>query len=222
VGWGLDSGGFTELSMFGTWHISLPVYVAAVRRYATEVGLLDFAAPQDWMCEPWIVAKTGLSVVEHQARTVGNYLDLMAAASDLPFMPVLQGWTLEDYWRCVARYQAVGVDLASLPRVGVGSVCRRNQDSETERIVFELAAGGVKLHGFGVKTSGLGIFGQALTSADSLAWSAQARKRPPMPGCTHRACANCSRFALAWRERLLSKFELRQSGERQLKIWEVA
>ncbi len=34
-------------------------------RYRDEIGCLLWAAPQDWMCEPWITAKTGLTVAEH-------------------------------------------------------------------------------------------------------------------------------------------------------------
>lgn len=220
--WALDSGGFTELSMFGEWRTPMSEYIAATQRYADEIGHMDFAAPMDWMCEPWIISKTGKTVAEHQALTVGNYLDLRADAPALPFMPVLQGWTLGDYWSHVAKYEAAGVDLTALPRVGLGSVCRRNQTMETERIVFELAAAGVKLHGFGVKTTGLAIFGQALASCDSLAWSAQARRRTPMLGCAHKSCANCTRYALAWRERLLTRTEASWYSNRQLKVWEVA
>jgi hypothetical protein len=33
-----------------------------------------------------------------------------------------------------------------------------------------------------------------------MAWSFAARYRAPLPGCTHVTCANCARFALAWRE----------------------
>ncbi len=49
------------------------------------------------MCEPQIVARTGLSVREHQERTVANYLTLRSIAPDLPFIPVLQGWRIADY-----------------------------------------------------------------------------------------------------------------------------
>ncbi len=34
-------------------------------RYRDEIGCLLWAAPHDWMCEPWITAKTGLTVAEH-------------------------------------------------------------------------------------------------------------------------------------------------------------
>jgi hypothetical protein len=70
TGWALDSGGFTELSMFGGWRTAAEDYVAAVRRYATEIGNLEWAAPMDWRCEPVMLAKTGLDVPDHQRRTV--------------------------------------------------------------------------------------------------------------------------------------------------------
>jgi hypothetical protein len=38
-----------------------------------------------------------------------------------------------------------------------------------------------------------------------MAWSAHARRQPPLPGCTsHRNCANCPRYALQWRTRVLA------------------
>src|SRR5690242_4741899 len=50
--WALDSGGFTELQMFGEWRTTPAEYIAAVRRYRDEIGGLVWAAPMDWMCEP--------------------------------------------------------------------------------------------------------------------------------------------------------------------------
>jgi len=54
-------------------------YAEAVARYADQLGCLDFAAPMDYMCEPSIVERTGLSVIEHCDRTVQNFLDLRPA-----------------------------------------------------------------------------------------------------------------------------------------------
>jgi hypothetical protein len=160
--WALDSGAFSELSGHGLWTLTPEEYVAAVRRYRDEIGHLDWAAPQDWMCEPFILAKTGLSVEEHQRRTVANYLQLMDLAPDLPFVPVLQGWTLEEYLCCAALYEAAGVDLAAQPIVGVGSVCRRQGTDEVGEIIRELSGRGLRLHGFGLKTEGLKRYGQYL------------------------------------------------------------
>ncbi|MET9260453.1 hypothetical protein [Amycolatopsis sp. NPDC004079] len=207
--WALDSGGFTQLSQYGTWS-SGPApreYAARVRRYRDEIGGLQLAAPQDWMAEPSIRAKTGLTVREHQARTVGNFLELREIAPDLPFIPVLQGWTSADYVECVAKYVNAGVDLAAEPTVGIGSVCRRQGTDEVAGIVAAVreAVPGIALHGFGVKLSGLGKYGSSLASADSLSWSMAARRERPLPGCTgHKSCANCPRFAFRWRERVLA------------------
>ncbi|MFJ5883250.1 hypothetical protein [Kitasatospora cineracea] len=201
--WALDSGGFTELSMHGTWRTEPAAYLAAVRRFADEIGNLAWAAPMDWMCEPWIVQNTGLSVVEHQRRTVDNLLNLRHAAPDLPIVPVLQGWELDDYLRCADLYEKAGIDLTAEPVVGLGSVCRRQATGEAALIVSALADRGLKLHGFGFKVLGLRRAGRNLASADSLAWSFAARRKPPLPGHTHKNCANCLPYALTWRTRLL-------------------
>ncbi|HEY2957670.1 MAG TPA: hypothetical protein VGM21_05615, partial [Actinomycetota bacterium] len=95
--WALDSGGFTELSLFGRWQTSPAAYADAVARYAEEIGALAWASPQDWMCEPAMLARTGLSVAEHRAATVDNYCTLRQLAPGLPFIPVVQGWRLSDY-----------------------------------------------------------------------------------------------------------------------------
>jgi hypothetical protein len=199
--WALDSGGFTELSMHGRWRTDAHAYVAAVRRYSEEIGNLDWAAPQDWMTEDHVLAKTGESVRTHQRRTVTNYLALRELASDLPIIPVIQGQTVADYLRCADMYDKHGVDLAALPLVGVGSVCRRQHTADVEQIVRSLSARGLRLHGFGVKITGLRRFGEALSSADSASWSLQGRH---VPGCSpsHRSESNCLNFALAWYERL--------------------
>ena len=97
TGWALDSGGFTELRLHGGWSTTPAEYVAAVRRYCDEIGSLERAAPMDWMCEPFMITKTGLSIAAHQVRTVANYLELRSLAPDLPFVPVLQGWERDDY-----------------------------------------------------------------------------------------------------------------------------
>jgi hypothetical protein len=206
--WALDSGGFTELAAFGTWaHGPTPAqYADRVRRYADQIGRLVWAAPQDWMCEPAIIAKTGLSVADHQSRTVANYCLLRELAPDLPFVPVVQGWTTDDYLRCVQLYDRAGIPLANFPLVGVGSVCRRQSTTGVGHILTALHEVGVtRLHGFGFKVHGLRRFANLLSSADSMAWSVDARRKPPLPDCTgHRNCANCPRYAHRWRATVLA------------------
>jgi hypothetical protein len=238
--WALDSGGFTELAKYGYWRSSPEEYAEDVRRFRDAIERMSWCAPMDWMCEPWVIhgglhagqffagtrAARGLSADEpddldaairlHQRYTVDNLVTLRRIAPDLPFIPVLQGWQIQDYQRCAQMYEEAGIHLADEPLVGLGSVCRRQATHEIGAIVSHFAAQGLALHGFGVKITGVAAYGHLLASADSMAWSAGARRRPRLPECTHRAqtCANCPRYALRWRQKVITALAERQSGER--------
>lgn len=202
--WCLDSGGFSELSLYGEWQTTAETYVAAVRRYQSEIGNLIWAAPQDWMCEPWMLEKTGLPTETHQKLTVWNLMELMDRAPELPWIPVLQGYLLDDYIRCIDIYMANGIDLWEFPVVGVGSVCRRQATVGIENVMRVLHSYGLKLHGFGVKTLGLKNIAPFLESSDSMAWSLDARRGTPIRGHSHKNCANCYEYAASWRDRVTS------------------
>ncbi|WP_063721668.1 deazapurine DNA modification protein DpdA family protein [Nocardia vinacea] len=217
--WALDSGGFSQLQKHGSWDSVTPhEYVARVRRYRDEVGNLVWAAPQDWMCEPIIIhggqagpikfAGTHLSVSEHLHRTVGNLIELRSLAPDLPIVPTIQGFVRADYERCIDLYDKAGIDLAVEPIVAIGSVCRRQNTTEAAEIITAIteAVPGIRLHGFGIKTAGLGSYGSLLASSDSMAWSDTARKEQILlPGCsTHKNCANCIKYAFRWRQNVLA------------------
>src|SRR5262249_10900031 len=100
-------------------------------------------------------------------------------------------------------YRDAGIDLIAEPVVGIGSVCRRQNTRDADIIIRSLAP--LRLHGFGVKTTGLLAFGQRLSSADSLAWSYNARRHPALPRCAHGSCANCLIWAARWRGQLLAR-----------------
>ena len=227
--WVLDSGGFTELGMFGGWAESAAHYAAAVRLYSEQIGMMRWAAPQDWMCEPdmihgggWKVG-THLSVAEHQRRTVDNLVELRSIAPDLPFIPVLQGWHPHDYEVCVEMYAAAGVDLALEPVVGIGSVCRRSETLHrlAERAIRRVAPHVGPLHGFGVSLDGLAMYGDALGSSDSLAWSFWARQdqihlfdcdRPHSRHGKPYSYANCPGCGLAYRREVIRRAEAGEFG----------
>lgn len=228
----LDSGGFTELQRYGRWTLTAEEYVAEVRRYREELGpeRMLWAAPQDYMCEEAVIRggifkgqrfhgtrelrglKPGepeqdltAAVRIHQRLTVQNAVDLRRLAPDIPFILVLQGNNFEDYKHCARLYRDAGFDLTAEPLVGLGSVCRRENTEEIAEIVDYFYEQGLRMHGFGVKTGGLGIYGDQLVSADSQAWSYGYRKRKiKLSQCTHRAmtCANCKEGALAWYRRV--------------------
>lgn len=220
--WTRDSEGFSVLKKHGR-HIATPAeFAAAVIRDADEIGNMDWASPQDWMCEPDMLAITGLTVKEHQRRTVDSVLDLRSRGAKV--ITVVQGHKLHEYLECVDLYRDAGIDLRAEPIVGLGSVCRRQAMGEAAVIVRALHALGLRLHGFGVKITGLLAFGHLLASADSMAWSFEARwdavHGVNRLGCGHKTCANCLRYALNWRDRLLRQLDAEADARfRQLDLF---
>ena len=205
----IDSGGFSELKLNGKWSITPEEYIDNLHRFQDELGLsIDWAAQQDWMVEPFMIKKTGLSIEDHQQKTLDNYLTLIDMNPSVEIIPVLQGWELKDYYQHFDLFESYGVNLRKLKTVGVGSVCRRQGTNEIDHIMQSLNNKGIDIHGFGVKTSGLSKYSNALQSADSLAWSFGARyskahcsihKEKPQT----KNCSNCLIYALEWREKVL-------------------
>lgn len=181
--WIMDSGAFSEISQHGHYRHSVAEYAGEIRRWASNGNLLA-AVAQDWMCEPWIVAKTGLSVFEHQKRTVERYDALMREdTAGVYILPVLQGYEPSSYIRHLIMY---GSRLAPGAWVGVGSVCKRNGDVraiQTVLLGIKEWRPDLRLHGFGLKTTALAdpLVRSLLETADSMAWSFAARREQRNP-----------------------------------------
>jgi len=172
--WIMDSGAFTEISTHGRYRHDVASYAAEIRRWATNgSGRLLAAVAQDWMCEPWIVAKTGLSVADHQRLTIERYDALLAEDTAGAYvLPVLQGYAPEDY---VVHLTMYGERLAHGQWVGVGSVCKRNgSPGQVAAVLLAIkrVRPDLKLHGFGLKTTSLAdpLVRSMLDTADSMAW----------------------------------------------------
>jgi len=189
---------------------------------------------------------TGLDVPTHQARTVANFIELRRLAIQeglqTPIIPVLQGWSLDDYLQCWRLYEESGVDLRREPVVGVGSVCRRQGTKEAGEIFVRLAKAGLRgrMHGFGVKFDGLAyhidtsdftysgdeIVADLMGSADAQAEAYRARKQKillpghdePGPGRPrgHKNCANCLPYLLKRRVEMLANIEAKRPPQRSL------
>lgn len=176
----VDSGAFTELERHGRYRHGVEEYAAEIRRLH-EAGVVKIAAAvaQDYMCEAWMLEKTGLTIPDHQRLTIERYDALAACDLPVPILPVLQGYTPADY---VRHLQAYGARLTQGMWVGVGSVCKRQGDPRSIVAVLQAihtARPDLLLHGFGVKTTALLHPGvrEMLHSADSMAWSFAARKQ---------------------------------------------
>ena len=210
-GWFCDSGAFTHVTKHGGWTRTYQEHAELVSTLAERVPGLEWAAPQDWMCEQVALQATGLSIKEHQELTIQNYLDLQAYAPEIPWIPVLQGFTLDEYLECYDLYILAGVDLPARPLVGLGSVCRRQNSLEIELVVYNMWLLKLKCHGFGVKLRGLDDYKQYLQTADSQAWSAVASyTHQPLcrPDAGHRTCSVCYEWAHQWYDKVYERMVL--------------
>lgn len=182
-GWMLDSGAFTTINKHGAYPDSPAAHALKIAHWHDTVPGLLIAVAQDYMCEAFVLEKTGLTIAEHQRLTIERYDELVAALRflDCPVavMPVLQGYAPEDYVRHLAAY---GERLTPGMWVGVGSVCKRQGDVKAIRAVLRAikhARPDLRLHGFGVKLTALKDpeVRRLLATADSMAWSFAARKQ---------------------------------------------
>jgi hypothetical protein len=175
--WILDSGAFREIEQFGGYRHLPQDYAKEVNRLKAINPGLRAVVSQDYMCEPFMLQKTGLSLAEHQRLTIARY-DALKPSVQVYLMPVLQGYSLRNYLDHIDQY---GDRLKSGMYVGVGSICKRNVDMrqiEAILVAIKRKRPDLRLHGFGIKTTSLssGVIRECLESADSMAWSFAARK----------------------------------------------
>ena len=176
--WIMDSGAFQAIHLHGGYPEPVEAYAAQIRRFAGN-GRLLAAVAQDYMCEPFMLQRTGLTVADHQRLTIERYDALRARdVGGVHVMPVLQGYAAADY---VAHLRAYGARLGHRAWVGVGSVCKRNTSPAAIAAVLlaiKRERPDLRLHGFGVKLTSLasGLVRGLLFSSDSMAWSYHARR----------------------------------------------
>lgn len=175
--WILDSGAFSTIDKFGSYPDSPEKYAEEIRRWKSCGNLLA-AVSQDYMCEPHMLKKTGLTIQDHQRLSIERYDALLCSDTGVYIMPVLQGYDKRDYVEHIRMY---GDRLQFGAWVGVGSICKRNGDPRAIKkvlLAIHEERPDLKLHGFGLKITALasGIIDQLLHTADSMAWSFSARK----------------------------------------------
>lgn len=177
--WIMDSGAFSTILKHGGYPDPPQTYAAQIKRWSTNGNLLA-AVSQDYMCEPHMLAITGMTIADHQRLTIERYDALLACdLGGVYLMPVLQGYAPADYVRHLEMY---GDRLAHGAWVGVGSVCKRNGNPaaiEEVLLAIKRVRPDLRLHGFGIKTTALksAVVRALLWTADSMGWSFAARKQ---------------------------------------------
>jgi hypothetical protein len=208
AGWAVDSGAYTELLLFGQWTTTARQYVQAVRRYDDEIGRLEWAAPQDLTCEVEVLRRTGMSLRQHQRRTIDNFIELQTLWGDphtSPFMPVLQGFSTSNYVRCMHMYARAGIDLTHFPsryRIGVPAPGqrggRRHRLSDARPRPRHAHA---RLRHQDRRPGPLRAQG---THRRQPRVELPGHKEPTLPGHRHKSCASCLDYALQWRQHVLA------------------
>ncbi len=171
----LDSAGFVAAAHYGDyrWSVDQHLDLVAAHRWAWWSSL-------DMCCEPEIAQDRPLRLLRMAAtaRLLGE-CRRGAAERGLPMpMPILQGWTPQEYVTC-----AQWLPILEWPElVGIGSVCRRSVHGPNGLLavleaVDTVLPDHVRLHLFGVKSSALEqIAGHPrIASVDSMAWDMAAR-----------------------------------------------
>lgn len=182
--WAMDSAAFTEVALNGGYRQTPAAFAAEACSWTDRVPGCVFVASQDFMCEAFVLEKTGHTIPEHQRLTIERYDAILEAwTSETPVLPVLQGFAQAEYLDHLDQY---GDRLVEGAWVGVGSVCKR----QGAVAMVEDLLGSIKhrrpdlrLHGFGVKLTALKspLIRDLLYSADSMAWSFSARKQGRNP-----------------------------------------
>ncbi|MCX5066736.1 hypothetical protein OOJ91_12855 [Micromonospora lupini] len=197
--WLLDSGGYDQIMRYAGWTVPAGAYAADIRRYGQEIGRLRWAAPQDWPASRQALARTGLTEVEHQRRTLASVQELRAADTGVHIAALLTGTTPAGYLRHAAMYAAAGIDLRAEPAVAVGALLRRPVREAAAIVRLLHAAGLTRLHTLGGKGPLLDQVGGLIASTDSADWSGDARRHVGL--CPHglvRWETNCPRAAQEW------------------------
>lgn len=176
----LDSAGFVAMSLYRGYEWS-------VAKYFDLVEAADWAwyAAMDLCCEPEVAnsANERRLRVAATAQLYGLCRNEAQRRILPPPMPVLQGWTPDDYRRCVDL-----MPIAEWPlMVGIGSVCRREVHGPAGILAVvdaldRVLPAGIGLHLFGVKSLALQHLAShpRVVSTDSMAWDFALRMKQPV------------------------------------------
>lgn len=172
----IDSGGFGVHKRFGEYPYSLDQYLEYVN-YMMDHWPVKEVAILDYPCEPEVNRQTHSTNLDRIRATVENAIRCYDTDASIPWVPVIQGFTVEEYFICWGLYQDAGIkaDLWA-----IGSVCARKRIGGIRRIVTAVKdRTRQRIHAFGLNLPSIEdpqVF-FALESSDSAAWNWWARNR---------------------------------------------
>jgi len=167
----IDSGGYSFFRKWGEYPFSLEKYLEFVD-IISDLYPLELVAIRDYPCEPDINRQHILTNKERIEKTVSNAVECFQSEGNYPWIPVIQGYTIEEYLYCVDLYKDVGIPL---DYIAIGSICSRKGNLHTIRriirSIYERTK--AKIHAFGLSLVYLKdpIIFNLLFSSDSAAWN---------------------------------------------------
>lgn len=218
----VDSGGFTAAQRWGRYPW-IPIQYAEFVHTASRDVELDFCAIMDYACEPSVDRSTYHTNRQRIKATIRNEAACCRADPSLPWLPVLQGDSLEERAFDLDLRERVGMLPDSY--AGIGSVCGRGVKPARDVVKFYTdRLPGVKFHAFGMHVCALdddAVWG-ATRSWDSYGWNwGRGMKDMVMPEDRfHRPGESWSdytqRLAKIYMEQTI---EPRLNAKRQLTLW---
>jgi hypothetical protein len=179
----LDSGGFSLLSQYPDYPFTLNQYLE-LAYYIKDNNLLTLIATMDYPCEAEINRTQLHSNEERIQKTIDNTIKCYDVDSSLPWVPVIQGYTIDEYLACIDLYYEVGIESLYW---AIGSICsRKGHYLQMRNIIVTIAKRletECKLHAFGLGVKFLydpQIFSN-IYSSDSAAWNYRAISREQKP-----------------------------------------
>jgi hypothetical protein len=215
----LDSAGFTAVSNFQKKGRQRGIAGVFPWSYAQYIELANTLNPSWWAqpdlcCEPEIAGSQAeidyrvnatATMLEATLRIVFKWQEQLAetecplviANMIRPPVPVIQGWSADDYKRSLELLMDVWQRwepwIAPPALIGLGSVCRRDLHHPTHGLFAILAAlepiipKGSHLHCFGVKGAAIRKIKMMkfIASSDSMGWDAGARIKAHKAGVSN-------------------------------------
>jgi len=169
----LDSGGYSFFSRWGDYPFSISSYVD-LANILKDMYPLERVATLDYPCEPKINRINDLQTNEERIRATVNMAGgCIDEDKTLPWLPVIQGYTINEYLYCLDLYADIGI---TSDYWAIGSICSRKGNLlELRNLIVTIRDqfDNEKLHAFGLGIPFLKdpqIF-QAIYSSDSSAWN---------------------------------------------------
>ena len=150
----LDSGGFSFFTKYSDYPFELNKYIEWIHNMnEANDGKVNYCAIRDYPCEPLINRASISTNKERIEKTVQNAIECIDTDNTINWMPVLQGYDLEEYLSCLDLYKDVGIIEDIL---AIGSMCRRTDIKTIEKIIRSIKKEyNGKIHLFGLTMNAL-------------------------------------------------------------------